>query len=257
MGIVVLIVAMAITLALALAPLFFLLYAGEFALKMTPLGAAGRFGLLILKNLRRNVLRTTLTYLATFVLVVVVTLVWSTLYYLDLLTAEKTRDVKIIVSEKWQANGGMPISYATPLSEGAADSAHPEDIRPQDYMTWQIYIGTMDREKNTSENQVILIAMDPAKIPTILDSFLRDIAPGRSGPEAAGASSEQAKQMQAAVESMLKNKKAAIVGQTRLKAMNKKVGERFTLKGITYADIDLEFEIVGTFPTGASTTMPS
>ncbi len=249
-GIATLIIAASITIALALAPLFFLLYAGEFVLKVTPLGTAGRFALLILKNLRRNVLRTTLTYLATFVLVVVVTLVWSTLYYLDLLTAEKTRDVKIIVSEKWQANGGMPISYANPLSSGAADSAHPEDIRPQDYMTWQIYIGTMDREKNTRENQVILIAMDPAKIPTILDSFLRDVDPGRSRTEVGGAYAEQEKQMQAAVERMQKNKKAAIVGQTRLKEMNKQVGERFTLKGITYADIDLEFEIVGTFPTG-------
>ena len=79
-------------------------------LKGTPLGAAGRFLLLILKNLRRNMLRTPLTYLATFVLVVVVTLVWSTLYYLDQLTGRKVPRCETDCLEKWQANGGMPIS---------------------------------------------------------------------------------------------------------------------------------------------------
>jgi putative ABC transport system permease protein len=204
----------------------------------------------MLKNLRRNILRTSLTYLATFVLVVVVTLVWSTLYYLDQLTAEKSRDVKLIASEKWQANGGMPIAYSQPLSEGAADPTHPHDTRPQDFMTWQIYLGTMDREKNTRENLVFFIAMDPAKIPTILDSFLRDIDPGRAHAEGSAAYIQQSNEMLAAVHAMQKNKKAAIVGRTRLQEMHKQVGERFTLKGLTYAGIDLEFEIVGTFPPG-------
>ena len=244
------IVLILLTVAVALAPLFLLLYVGEIALNVAPLGTAGRFMLLILKNLRRNVLRTALTYLATFVLVVIVTLVWSTLHYLDLLTAEKTRDVKIIVSEKWQANGGLPISYAIPVSQGAADPSRPSDTRPLDYMTWQVYMGTMDREKNTRENLVFVIAMDPAKIPTILDSFLRDIDPGRARTEGSAGYARQEAAMRAAVENMQKNKQAVIVGQTRLQQMNKKIGERFKLKGLTYPDIDLEFEIVGTFPPG-------
>jgi putative ABC transport system permease protein len=108
----------------------------------------------------------------------------------------------------------------------------------------------MDREKNTRENLVFFIAMDPAKIPTILDSFLRDIDPGRAHAEGSRAFMEQSKEMQAAVLAMQKNKKAAIVGQTRLQEMHKQVGERFSLKGLSYAGIDLEFEIVGTFPPG-------
>ena len=187
---------------------------------------------------------------ATFVLVVVVTLVWSTLSYLDLLTAERTRDLKIIVSEKWQANGGLPITYAAPISEGAADPNHPDDVRPQDSMTWQIYLGTMDREKNTREDLVILIALDPAKIPTILESFLHDIDPGRARDRKDPAYTAEAQQMAEAVALMQQNKKGVIIGQTRLQEMKKKVGERFTLKGLTYADLDLEFEIVGTFPHG-------
>src|SRR5262249_759057 len=46
------------------------------------------------------------------------------------------------------------------------------------------------------------------------------------------------------------NKKAVIVGRTQLQLINKKVGERFTLTGINYQGIDLEFEIVGVFPPG-------
>jgi putative ABC transport system permease protein len=249
-GIAVLVLVGLVSLVLALAPLVVLLFAGEFVLQWAPLGTAGRYSLIIFKNLRRNTLRTGLTYLATFVLVVVVTLVWSALYYLDQLTTEKSQDIKLIVSEKWQANGGMPIAYAQPLSQGAADLSRSGETRPQDHMTWQIYLGTMDREKNTRENQVFLIALDPAKIPTFLESFLRDIDPGRAHAEGSAVYAQQSQEMSRAVELMQKNKKAVIVGRTRLQEMNKRVGERFTLTGVTYAGIDLEFEIVGTFPPG-------
>jgi putative ABC transport system permease protein len=189
-------------------------------------------------------------YLATLVLVVVVTLVWSSLSYLDSLTAEKTRDLKLIVSEKWQMNGGMPMTYAKTISEGAADPLRPDDVRPQDFMTWQIYLGTMDAAKNTREDLVFLIAMDPKKIPTILDSFLRDIDPGRARDRASKAYQELEAQMRGAVRHMQQNKKAVIAGQMLLEQMHKQVGERFKLKGLTYPEIDLEFEIVGTFPQG-------
>src|SRR5437667_5199670 len=86
----------------ALAPLFLLLYLGEHALNAAPFGRFARFLLVALKSLRRNLLRTTLTYLATFVLVVVIVMVWSVLHFLGELTSEKAKDLKIIVSEKYQ-----------------------------------------------------------------------------------------------------------------------------------------------------------
>ena len=49
---------------------------------------------LILKNLRRNLVRTVLSALAIVVLVFVVTLVWSVLAFLDAVTAEKAKDFK-------------------------------------------------------------------------------------------------------------------------------------------------------------------
>src|SRR5271169_3340993 len=101
---------------LALIPFFGILYLGDFLSQTSFGGAAGRFVLMSVKNLRRNLLRTSLTYLAVFVLVVVVTLVWSVLYYLDDLMTEQSKDIKVVVSEKWQAASHMPFTYAAKLA---------------------------------------------------------------------------------------------------------------------------------------------
>src|SRR5205814_8388556 len=86
--------------------------------------------LFILKSLARNKVRTLLTGLATGLFVLLVTLVWSVLWFLDLVTQEKKKDFKAIVTERWQIPSQMPFSYAQPLSEGAA--RNPGDIRPID-----------------------------------------------------------------------------------------------------------------------------
>ena len=59
-----------------------------------------KFFLLIVKNVGRNMLRATLTALGTMVLVLVVTLVWSILALLDLVTAEKNENLKAMVTER-------------------------------------------------------------------------------------------------------------------------------------------------------------
>ena len=51
--------------------------------------------LLIVKNLRRNMLRTGLTCLATMVLVFMITLVWTVIFTLDRMTVEKSQDLKL------------------------------------------------------------------------------------------------------------------------------------------------------------------
>src|SRR5205814_4640164 len=63
----------------------------------------------IVKSLARNKLRSILTGLATVVLVFVITLIWSVLWFLDLVTAEKSKDLKAIVTERWQLPSQMPF----------------------------------------------------------------------------------------------------------------------------------------------------
>jgi putative ABC transport system permease protein len=233
----------------ALVPFFLVLLSGEFFLSRVSLGRASRFVLVMVKSLRRNLLRTSLTYLATFVLVIVVVLVWSVLSFLDVLTAEKTKDVKVIISEKWQANSQMPFAYAGPLSDGAADPSRLQDVRPDDAMTWQFYVGTLDRDKRTRESLVFFIALDPLKAPTMLDELVDDFRPDES-KHRRNPRLVQVDAFKPIIEEMLRNKRAVVMGRERLEAINKRVGERFSLTGINYTNIDLEFEIVGVFPEG-------
>jgi putative ABC transport system permease protein len=106
-----------VTLA-AVAPLFLILLVSEYLLARVNFGRAPRFLLMLVKGLRRNPLRTSLTYLAAVVLVGIGTIVWSTLYILDQFMQGKANDIKVVVTEKWQANGAMPFAYARPLTAG-------------------------------------------------------------------------------------------------------------------------------------------
>lgn len=194
-----------------------------------------KFFLLILKNLRRNLLRSTLTVLGTIALVVVVTLVWSILAFLDEVTTEKKSDLKAIVSERWQFPSQMPFAYADTLVEGAAREA--TDVRPLDNMTWQFIGATLDPKNAAHSERVFAFAMDPNKLRTMMDDL--DHLPA-----------DQAAELDKAIAVMNENRQGAIFGKEWLAILNKRVGDRFTLYGRNYRGIELEIEVVGTFPPG-------
>src|SRR5205807_3715801 len=122
-----------------------------------------KFFLLILKNLRRNKLRTFLTCLAVMVLVFVVTMIWTVVYFIDSFTKDKSSNLKAIATVRYDMAGRMPLSYADPLSHGAASK--PGDKEPIDSMAWQFYIGTLGTGKSVRENLVFLLACDATKLP--------------------------------------------------------------------------------------------
>jgi putative ABC transport system permease protein len=193
------------------------------------------FVLLALKNIRRNPILSLLTSLGTMVLVLVVTLVWSVLAFLDNATAEKQRNLKAIVTERWQLPSQMPFSYAATLCEGAA--REPDDVRPQDSMTWSFYGGTMDLRNRTLNNTVFAFALEPDKLLTMMDE-LDSLPPAERAAFAP------------AVERLKANRQGIILGRERLALLDKRIGERIKLYGINYRGIDLELEIVGVFPPG-------
>lgn len=197
-----------------------------------------KFLLLIFRNVRRNLVRTSLTAFGTMWLVLVVTLVWSILSFLSAVTEEKKNNLKAIITERWQIPSQMPFSYAASLSEGAAQS--PEDVRPVDSMTWSFYGGSTEADagkRNLMTNGLFAFAMEPSKLTTMMDEL--DSLEGPAKEEFA-----------AAVAALEKNRQGIIVGKVRLAALNKRVGETIKLYGINYKDIDLELTIVGTFPEG-------
>jgi putative ABC transport system permease protein len=195
---------------------------------------------LVLKNLRRNLVRSLLTCTATMVLVFMITMIWTVLYFMDLITRERSRDLKLIVSERWQVPSMVPMTHANYL-----DPTHPQflpELRglygPDDFMTWSFYGGTMDPKKLTPENLVFFFTMDPAKIVPMMDD-LQDLDPALVAkmndprmPEAVLIGSEKLRSI--GMEETFRTK-----GSARVK-----------LTSINYKDIDLEVEIVGVLPDG-------
>jgi putative ABC transport system permease protein len=180
------------------------------------------------KSLLRNLLRTALTSVAVMVLVFVVTLVVSFLAVLDFIMMEKSKDLKAIVTERWQVPSQMPYAYVSTLEQGAA--THSGDIRPDDTMSWSFYGGTLDPEKRTRESMLFAFAMDPRKLSTMMDD-MENLDPVTQ-------------------QKLVDNKRGIIIGIEKLQAVNKRVGERIKITSMNYKDIDLDFDIVGTFPDG-------
>ncbi len=65
-----------------------------------------KYLLLIFRNIGRNPLRSALAALVTIVLVFVVTMVWSILWLLDMVTMEKSQNFHAMVTERWAAPAG-------------------------------------------------------------------------------------------------------------------------------------------------------
>jgi putative ABC transport system permease protein len=202
--------------------------------------AVPKFTVMVLKNLRRSLVRTSLTYLAAFAGVVVVSLIWSVLSFIDNAMTERSKDVKAIVTEKFQIPSQMPPSYESGLAAEAVSL--PEGMRadPQkDLMSWTFVGSATDPEKRTLETIVFFFALKPDALLTMMDD-LDENTIGRA---------ERAK-LEQNVANMKSNVRAVIVGNDRLKAIGKRVGERIKVFSFNYKDIDFEIEIVGTFPRG-------
>ena len=193
-----------------------------------------KFFLLILKNVRRNLLRTTLTSLGTIALVLVVTLVWSILQFLADQTSPKKQNIKAIVSEKWQLPSQMPRAYSDSLRDGAAKEGG--DVHPSDSMTWQFFGGSMDPARRDPKLRMFAFAMQPDKLLTMMDGL--DTLTG-----------EEKRKLEEAIEKMKANRASIIMGEDILKQIERQVGDKITLYGVNYSGINLEFEIVGSFTT--------
>jgi putative ABC transport system permease protein len=168
---------------------------------------------------------------------------------LDGLVAAKGKNLKLIVTERWQALSEMPFSYADLLCRGAADPSRRSDVVPQDSMTWQFYFGTLDPQKANPDSQVIFIALEPRTLRTMMAELIEELSPnhGRTGQETLA---EQRAALADAARRMEADHGAILVGRQRLETIHKRVGERIQVAGLNYKDINLEFEIAGVLPAG-------
>jgi putative ABC transport system permease protein len=196
---------------------------------------------LILDNLRRNIVRTLLTSMGTMVMVLVVVTVFSVLTFLARQTEEKSQNLKGIVTERWQLPSQMPYAYASSLKAGGGHREGDVTIPPENAMTWSFYGGATDPDPKKRDINTILFAfcLEPRNLLTMMDG-LDDLPKG--SPERA--------LLEESVAKLEQNKQGIIIGQDRLKSLGKRVGDRFKVYSFNYKEIDLEFEIVGSFPPG-------
>ncbi len=226
----------------ALVPFTIMLFAAEIVLaRMASLPAS--LALLLVRSLRRNRMRTAITFVSTFVLVFVVGGLWSVLHYLDQLLSDQARAPRLVVTEKWQLSSQMPMSYAGSLAQGASRRAN--DVRPTDSMTWQVYVGTTEPANPSPDNSVIGIAMEPAKVLTMFDDIFTEM-----NSERGQAKTHRRELLETYVHQLERNKRGILLGARRMQALNKRIGERINLFGMQYRNIDLEFEIVGVLVGG-------
>jgi putative ABC transport system permease protein len=186
---------------------------------------------LIVKNLNRNRVRTILTCLAIMVLVFMITLIWTVVFTLDRVTSEQAKDLKVIITERWQLPSTLPMTYANYLDPQRPEFILKEfGITSKDFMYWSFYGGTMDPNKMTLESLVFFFVMEPDQIIPMMDD-LNDLDPGL-------------------VEKLKAKPEACLLGRDKLATVGKRVGERFKLISLNYKGIDLEFEVVGKLPDG-------
>jgi putative ABC transport system permease protein len=179
-----------------------------------------KFLLLILKNLRRNKLRTTLTALAVTVMVTICAEMMTIIFWVHRHVQTQASQSKLLVSERWVAPSCIPARYLSLLTQ-------QEGV--EDWTLWNLYAGFLDASRQRSR-QGFGLATRP-------DNLIRM----HSGLE---------KLDPAAVEALKREKTGAILSADLMELMNWKVGQQFTVLSSSHPNKDLRFKIVGVLPPG-------
>lgn len=233
----------AIILGIFTLPGFYLvLFGAQFLTRLAQATGVRAFNYLglMFRNITRNLLRTSLTYVAIFVLVFVVTGIWTILNFIDSITKEQKNNLKAIITEKHQIPSQMPRSYENQIADIAFKL--PPEMRPKngtdDIMTWSFIGGSTDANNRSLKNTVFFFAMEPRKLLTMMDG-LEDLS-----------ASEMA-QLKWAVDEMEHNSKAVVIGEEKLELMEKRVGDRIKITCFNYPGLEFELDIIASFPKGS------
>ncbi len=225
-------------------PLFFMILFGIEQIARLAAASSGGFTsklvLIMFRGLRRSPLRTSLTYLALFVLTVVLVFLYTILTFIGAVTAEKEANFKAIVTHKTTIPSQFPPGYYDTFKRLVLEDL-PPDMRPvngeKDIMSWSFVGGSTDPINRRMDNALFMFCMEPDKIMTMMDGL----------DELTG---EEKEMVEAGVKKMLANKQAIVVSSSRLKKLNVRVGQKIKLYGLNYPDMIFDLEIVGTLPEG-------
>lgn len=180
----------------------------------------GKFVLLVMKNLGRNKVRTTLTALAVSVLVTIAALMSTVTRTVRMSVRSSGSQTRLIVSEKWVAPSQVPLRYLPQL-------CNLQGV--EDWTSWNLYTGFFD-ESMRSDRAGLGLATRPENL-VAMHPDLKGLDP-------------------AAAAAFARDKTAAIIGPQIMKMMNWKIGQQFTFVSTSHPNKNLRFKIVGVSPPG-------
>lgn len=182
-----------------------------------------KFFLLILKNLRRSKLRTTLTALAVTVMVTICAEMMTIIFWVHRHVQTQASQSKLLVSERWVMPSCIPARYLSLLT-------HEEGV--EDWTLWNLYTGFLDASRQRSRLGFGLATRPDNLIE--MHSGLEKLDP-------------------AAVEALKREKTGAILSADIMRQMDWKIGQQFTVLSSSHPNKDLRFKIVGVLPPGEYT----
>jgi putative ABC transport system permease protein len=201
--------------------------------------------ILILKNLRRNKVRSILTALAIFLLVAIFTMIATVIAFLDSQMAEQSKDVMAVITDRYRIPSRFDRKYMDDIeATGSTLNSNLSNIdgfHGAKSNLWHFVIFTLDPTFKDQDKAFFTIATHPEKIGTMTD--------GLKGFDADG---KIAQLMKTPPVSGVDNI-GIILGPERLQKLGKKVGDVFKAiaiihKGSDGKPIEMELEVVGTLP---------
>jgi putative ABC transport system permease protein len=211
-----------------------------------PVGKSSKVGGLVFRSMRRNLLRTALTYVALFVLTGMLTFLFGVVSTIAEFTREKEGAQMVIMTDRFSIPSMMPPGYANQLKAVIRDRLPPEhqpaDIE-KNFMTWSFVVGSLDPEKLTQENSMFLFALQPD---AIRYEMMADHELSRKD-----LGDEAWEELCRVLDLVNQDKRNVVIGEDRLRMIGKKVGDEIKLYGLNYREIEFEFRIVGAFPSGS------
>jgi putative ABC transport system permease protein len=195
--------------------------------------------LYMFRGLRRSPLRTSLTYIALFVLTMVLAMIYSVLVFIGRITTEKEADFKAIATHKTIIPSQMPRAHYEIFKQQLKKL--PPEMQPahgdDDLMAWSFFLGTTDPINKRPDSNLFAFCIEPRKILTMMDGL--DELTGKEKAD-----------LDAAVAEMERNPNAIVISKMRLKKMNVRVGQSIKVTGINYSDLVFDLDIIGELPDG-------
>ena len=175
-----------------------------------------QFITLLVRNLGRNKVRTTLTGMAVVVLMAIYTFTFAVTDKVNRLVDAHSSQTRLMVREKYVMPSRFPVRYVPRIAEVPG---------VEDWTPWSIYAGFLDDAGHIGRG-----------IATRVDN-LREMQPGLEDLDPA------------LLERMQQEKEAVLIGRAALEQMNWKIGQRFSVNSFTHLGKNLEFHVIGVLPS--------